>query len=81
MLQYLFFLRPLSTKARDIADFGNTQKERQREKKWEERNVSQMKKQHQITVRGLTKMDISNIPDREFKVINIKILTGLEKRV
>ena len=41
--------------------------------------MSQMKKQAKIT--DLTKMEISNIPDREFKIMIINIPTGLDKRV
>ena len=43
--------------------------------------MSQMKEQEKIIARHLNKMKISNISDREFKVIIIRILTGLEKRV
>ena len=43
--------------------------------------MSQMKEQDKITVRELNEMALSNMPDREFKVMVIKILTGLEKRV
>ena len=40
-----------------------------------------MKEQDRITARNLSEMDISSMPDREFKVMIIMILTGLEKRV
>lgn len=40
-----------------------------------------MKKEDKATARGLSKTDISNMFDREFKVMIIKIRTGLEKRV
>ena len=40
-----------------------------------------MKEKYQATVRNLTKTDVNNIPDREFKVVIIKILIGLEKRM
>ena len=43
--------------------------------------MSQMKEQDRITARNLSEMDISSMPDREFKVMIIMILTGLEKRV
>ena len=43
--------------------------------------MSQMKEQEKITARELNEMEVSNIPDREFKVMIIKLLTGLEKRV
>ena len=38
----------------------------------------QMKEQNRIT-RELNEMEIINMPDRELKVMIIKILTGLEK--
>ena len=41
----------------------------------------QMKEKDKITARDLNEMQISNIPDREFKVTIIKILTGFEKKV
>ena len=37
-----------------------------------------MKEQDKITARDPSKMDISNTPGREFKVMIIKILTGLK---
>ena len=45
------------------------------------RNTSQIKKQDKTRARDISKTDISNIPDREFKVTIIKLLTGTEKRV
>lgn len=44
-----------------------------------ERNVSQMKDQDKNHKR-LKQLEISNMPDREFRVIIIKILIGLEKK-
>ena len=38
-----------------------------------------MKEQDKTTARDLSKVDISNMFDREFKIIVIRILTGLEK--
>ena len=43
--------------------------------------MSQMKEQEIITARDPSEMEISNMPDREFQVMFIKILTRLEKRV
>ena len=43
--------------------------------------MSQMKEQEETTAINLNEMDISNMPDREFKVMIIKALTGLEKKV
>ena len=40
-----------------------------------------MKEKDQTTARDQSKIDISNMPNREFKVMIIRILTGLEKRV
>jgi len=40
-----------------------------------------MKKQNEITAKELNEMEISNMSNREFKVMVIKILTGLEERV
>ena len=44
-------------------------------------NLSQMKEQDKIRARDLSKMEISNMPSRKFKVLIIKILTGFEKKV
>ena len=38
-----------------------------------------MEEKDKITARDLNEMDISNMPEREFKVMIIKIFTGLEK--
>ena len=40
-----------------------------------------MKEHDKTTARDLNKMDIINMPDEEFKVMTINILTGFEKRV
>ena len=40
-----------------------------------------MKEQDKIRARDLSKMEISNMPSRKFKVLIIKILTGFEKKV
>ena len=42
--------------------------------------MSQMTKQDKITPRDLSKRNIDNMPDREFKVMAIKILTGLKRK-
>ena len=44
-----------------------------------QKNMSQMKEQDKITARDLSKRESSNMPDREFKIIIIKILTELEE--
>ena len=43
--------------------------------------MSQINEQDKATARDLSGTDISNVPERDFKVMIIKILTGLEKRV
>ena len=46
-----------------------------------QRNIIQIKEQDQTTPRDQSEMNISNIPNREFKVMIIKICTGLKKIV
>ena len=46
-----------------------------------QRNLSQMKEKNKATAKDLSKRDVSNMADGEFKAIIIRILTGLEKRV
>ena len=43
------------------------------------RDMSQVKEEDKIIARDLSKMEISNMPDREFKVMIIKVLTRLRK--
>ena len=59
------------------------QKQTQRVKKKmrRQRYFLQRKEQNQTTARHISRMDISNMPNREFKVMIIKILTVLEKGV
>ena len=40
-----------------------------------------MKEQNKTTPKDLSKMDMSSMPYREFKVTILKILPGLEKRL
>lgn len=42
--------------------------------------MSCMKSRTKITARVLKEMEISNLPDGEFKVMVIKTLSGLEKK-
>ena len=44
------------------------------------RSISPVQDQVKIIARDLSKMEISNMPDREFKIMTIKILTGLRKQ-
>ena len=40
-----------------------------------QRNMSQMKEQDKTTAKKLNEMEISNVPDKEFKAMVIKIFT------
>ena len=44
-------------------------------------NNSQMKLQEVVTANELIKNDLSNVTESEFKIIVIKLITGLEKKV
>lgn len=46
-----------------------------------QKNLSQMKKQDKAKARDLSKTVVSNMTDREFKSLIIRILTELEKRL
>lgn len=46
-----------------------------------QRNMDQMKEQDKIAAKEINKIEISNMPDIEFKGMIIKILTRLQKRV
>ena len=43
--------------------------------------LNMKQKKNKITAREVSETEMSNVPDREFEVMVIKILTGLEKRV
>lgn len=45
-----------------------------------QRNKAQMKERDKTTARDLSTTEISHMPDKDFKVMVIKIFTGLEKR-
>ena len=45
------------------------------------RNMFQMKEQNKTSGKNLNEMEISNLPDKEFKVIIIMMLTELWKRM
>ena len=44
-------------------------------------NMPQKKEQDKITAKELNETEINSMPDREYKIIVIKILTGFEKGV
>ena len=46
-----------------------------------QKNKSQRKENDKITEKVLNETKINNMPEKEFKVMVIKILTGLEKKV
>ena len=73
-LKDLFFIRLFLLKGREVADFPNRNRHRQLDKMWRQKNMPQMIEQDQTTARDLSKMDVSNMPDGEFKVMIIKIL-------
>ena len=54
---------------------------RELDKMRRQRNISHIKEKDKITARDPNEIGGNNMPDREFKVMVIKILTGLEKRV
>lgn len=56
----------------------NIVKKKKKKTTQEYKAMSQMKEPNKITARELNEIQISNMPYREFKVIVIKILTGLE---
>ena len=72
--QDLFFTIPLLSSAGDIADFPNMERQTQTDKMKRQRNMIQRKEQDKTTSRDLSKTDISNMTDRGFKVMIIKIL-------
>ena len=46
-----------------------------------QRNRFQMKEQDKTSEKELSETEISNLPNKEFKVMVIKILIGLGKRI
>ena len=69
-------------RAIEVPNLPNTEKQTQKlDYMRTQRNISQMKEQDQTIARDQSKMDVSNMPNREFKVIIIKVLTGFEKKV
>ena len=40
-----------------------------------------MQEKHKATARDVSKIDVSNMPDGEFKATIIRILTGVQKRM
>ena len=46
-----------------------------------QRDILQMKVQDKISEKELNETEISNMPDKEFKIMVIKMLTEHEKRV
>lgn len=67
----LFFLRPLTYRNRH----------RVLEEMSRQRNIPEMKEQNKITAAELYEMKISNMPNREPKVMGIKMHMGVEKRM
>ena len=44
-----------------------------------QRQMLQMKEQDKISSKDLNEMEVSNLPDKEFKVMAIKVVTKLGK--
>ena len=72
--QDLFFIKPLPSRTRDIADFPNTRDRlKDLDKMRRQRSLFQMKEQDKAMARNLSKTHISNMPDGElfFKILFI----------
>ena len=81
-LQDLFFIRLLPSRTGDVVTFP-TQSNRHRnlDKVRRQRNLSKMKEQDKTRDRDIRKIVTCNRPERELKVMIIKMLKALEKRV
>ena len=78
--QDLLLVNSLLSRAEDISNFLKTEKQREADRIRKQINLSQMKEQDKVMARDLSKRDKSNISNREFKAMIIRLLTGLEKR-
>ena len=75
-------MRPVLLRAGDIPDFPNTQKQTQRVRQnMEVEEYVQRKGHDKITARNLSELEVSNMPERIFKVVIINIFARLEKRI
>ena len=80
-LQDLFLINSLLSRAEDIADLLNIQKQTQEADKIRiQKNLSPVK-ENKFMATDLSETDIRSISDREIKAMTIRILTGLEKRL
>ena len=77
----IFNIRPVLSEAGDVTFLTHRNRQRELDKMRRQRNMAQIENENKIIARELNKMEISNMPDREFKAMIIKIFTGLEKRV
>lgn len=57
-----------------------THRHREADKIRRQRILFQMKEQDNITAEELSETDISSVPDSEFRIMIITILTALQKR-
>lgn len=57
-----------------------THRNREADKIRRQRILFQMKEQDNITAEELSETDISSVPDSEFRIMIITILTALQKR-
>jgi len=46
-----------------------------------QRNILQKKKHNKTIKKELSESEMNNMPDKKFKVITVKMFTGLERRV
>ena len=69
--------RPLSIL--EVAIPPNSWKHRKSSKIRNE-NILQTKENHKTSVKELKEMEITNLPDKEFKVMVVKMLIGLKRR-
>ena len=79
-IQDPFFIKLLLSRTEDTVNFLNTWKQSQRGRQKEETEKF-IPNERTGKARDLSKTDISNMPDNEFKAMIIRTLTRLEKRV
>lgn len=69
------------SRAGDVADTPNMEKQKELEKMKRQRSRFQIKEQDKIAIKEQNKKETRNMLDIEFKVMTMKIHPGLEKTV
>ena len=81
MVSFISYMRPSSSRLEEVAVLCNAEKpNRELRKMKKQKNMFQAKEQDKISEKDLNEMKLSGLPDKEYKIMALNMLTELERK-